>query len=55
MSIKVNSYISCFIKTSFICFCGIGFNKILGFLDTKCAGIKYKGGHIGQKEVNETA
>ena len=42
MPIKINSYISCFIKTSFICFCGIGFNKILGFLDTKWAGIKYK-------------
>ena len=42
MPIKVNRYISCFIKTPFILFCGIRFNKILGFLDTKWAGIKYK-------------
>ena len=40
MPIKVNIYIS--IKMPFIWFCGIRFNKILGFLDTKWAGIKYE-------------
>ena len=42
MPIKVNSYISCFIKTPSIWFCGIRFNKILGFLDIKWARNKYK-------------